>query len=55
MPGYDEQEIGMPGRSKEIDAEALAALREAKMNAGFKTNAEDPNAGANKDEPAGNR
>ena len=40
MPGYDEE--SMIARSKEIDAEAIAAAQEARADKQFKVVPEDP-------------
>jgi len=57
MPVEDEApvEAATPGRSKEADADALQAAREAKVNRGFKVVPEDMVGGSAGDEPAGNR
>lgn len=50
----DSDAPGTPGRSKEADAEALQAAKEAK-DRGFKVVPEDMQGGSAGDEPAGNR
>ena len=54
MPLQDDG-LGVPGRSKEADADALQAAKEAKVNRGFKVVPEDMVGGSAGDEPAGNR
>jgi len=46
---------GVTGRSRETDAEALAAAKEAKTNRDFKVVPEDAQGGTSGSEPLGNR
>jgi hypothetical protein len=54
MPMEDDG-VATPGRSKECDAEALRAAKEAKVNRDFKVVPEDVHGGSAGEEPQGNR
>ena len=57
MPMSDpmDDDLGVPGRSKETDAEALRAAKESKIDRGFKVVPEDMQGGSAGEEPQGNR
>ena len=54
MEDADPEPVAL-GRSKEADAEAIRAAKEAKVDRGFKVVPEDMQGGSASDEPAGNR
>ena len=55
MMPIEDDGVAVPGRSKETDAEALRAAKEAKMDRGFKVVPEDMQGGSAGEEPQGNR